>query len=289
MLKNNSNGFSLIELSMVLALTSAMVVIIFSGQGQARDRVNFKSTINQTVTDLQTIKANLENGSSTKTPLGTPSKQIFNFGVLIEFQGNAANNSSIIGSGISNQKNKYQVTPLYGICSSDGITASDCAGISCEAQSSNDIVTTDPTNIILPGTNVITDVMHLNSSTNTRSYAKTYAFGGYVSVVATDDYVVLYHNLCSNILDIAVWQYAASNAATGSPGTPLPDNTTLSKMSTYSMTTLNNQANDYNGSCNGLNSWCNDYRIPLKSTKNKYNGYVDIRGSTNIGISGTIL
>lgn len=266
MLKNNANGFSLIELSMVLALTSAMVVIIFSGQGQARDRVNFKSTINQTVTDLQAIKANLENGSSIKDTLATPNTKIFNFGVLIEFQGGTASN---INSGIVKQKNKYQVTPLYGICSNDGITASDCAGISCQTQSLNDIVTTNPTG---------TKEMILNSS-NTWSYAKQYAFGGYVSVVATDDYVVLYHNLCSNILDIAVWKNL---------NTTLPTLSDLSKMSSYSMTTLNNKANDYNGSCNSSHSWCNNDRILLKSTINKYNGYVDIRGSTNIGISGTI-
>ena len=252
MLKKNTSGFTLIEITLVLAITSAMVVIIFSGSQASRGRSQFNATIDDVITNLQTIKANVASSSDTDSLSAGTNLNTFKFGYLIEFRGNG-------GGGRDNTT--YQVTPLYGVCSADGISVADCATVSCQMQQANDQVSTSPVNFTsfaLPSTMDIT-------SSNTLSSSKKYLFLGYDSQNADDTYIIIYHNLCSNALSLVSYTVPA-----------LPPLADLEKMSNYPMTVNSSPNTSY------------DTNILLSSKANSYKGKIYIKGSENIGFVGSL-
>jgi type II secretory pathway pseudopilin PulG len=56
MLKNKSGGFSLIELTIVLAITTAVAAIVLAGQNGIRDQSEFTSTVNSVVSQLTAVR-----------------------------------------------------------------------------------------------------------------------------------------------------------------------------------------------------------------------------------------
>jgi prepilin-type N-terminal cleavage/methylation domain-containing protein len=84
MLKNKSGGFTLIEVTIVLAITASMVAIIFSGQGAVVGGAKFSNTINEVVSDLQAVRNSAATSDNTAGS-GTATTQII-FGKYIDAQ-----------------------------------------------------------------------------------------------------------------------------------------------------------------------------------------------------------
>jgi prepilin-type N-terminal cleavage/methylation domain-containing protein len=69
MLKDKSGGFTLIEVTIVLAITAGMVSIIFAGQQEVRTRTNFTNSVNNTVSDLDGVRNAVQTGNYSSTVL----------------------------------------------------------------------------------------------------------------------------------------------------------------------------------------------------------------------------
>lgn len=81
-----SGGFTLIEISIVLAIISGLLIVAFVGQGQLRSKARFTDTVDRTVSALADArnKANVTQNSR-EIGGGTDIDKVF-FGILAEFE-----------------------------------------------------------------------------------------------------------------------------------------------------------------------------------------------------------
>jgi len=128
MLKNKSGGFTLIEVTLVLAITAAMVAIIFSGQRAVRSQAEFNDTVNLVVSDLDAARNaaqtsnysnNTTNGAASDNANGTGNVI---WGVLVSTTRNstAITITDIIGSAPSGTD---QLASCATLASSEKLTA----------------------------------------------------------------------------------------------------------------------------------------------------------------------
>jgi prepilin-type N-terminal cleavage/methylation domain-containing protein len=128
-------GFTLIELILVMAITSLLAVIAFMGQGQVQSRARFDGAINQTVQDINYARnyalSNVnENGSGNKLvgPTGGPTE--FAGASFVFNPAQAGGNLTLYDAvfaldNADGSLNSYNFNP-YGSCGNPG-QAPDCA------------------------------------------------------------------------------------------------------------------------------------------------------------------
>lgn len=80
-----SPGFTIIEISIVLAIISALILIAFLGQGELRSNAQFNDAVDRTVAELSDKRnnANTTVNSGEEDP-GTDTTKVF-YGILAEF------------------------------------------------------------------------------------------------------------------------------------------------------------------------------------------------------------
>jgi prepilin-type N-terminal cleavage/methylation domain-containing protein len=87
MLKKRSGGFTLIEVTIVLAITAGMVAIIFAGQRGVRSQAEFSDTVNEVASQLEAVR-NAAVTSDNMVGSGTNLQQIV-YGKYIYAKNNA--------------------------------------------------------------------------------------------------------------------------------------------------------------------------------------------------------
>lgn len=83
-----SSGFTLIEITIVLAIVSGIAIIAFLGQGEFRSKARFTDAVDRTVSALTSAQNEANSAINTRDDAGTDDSQIF-FGMLASFDADA--------------------------------------------------------------------------------------------------------------------------------------------------------------------------------------------------------
>ena len=73
MLKNKSGGFTLLEITIVMAISASLATIILAGQNAVRAQAEFTGTVNSVASSLEAARNAVQTSDNTDTTLGTPS------------------------------------------------------------------------------------------------------------------------------------------------------------------------------------------------------------------------
>lgn len=120
----NQHGFTLIEITLVLAISAGLLTIVLAGQEQVRSRAEFTAAVNQVATDINEVKnesqttVQVQTPGAATNPTGTSIGTTF-FGKAMTFTQGAStitvqdmyNNAS----GILQLPNSYQFTIPWGV------------------------------------------------------------------------------------------------------------------------------------------------------------------------------
>ena len=137
MLKKKSGGFTLIEVTIVLAITAAMVAIIYSGQRSIRTEAEFSDTMNLIVADMEAVRNAAQtsndsdltyaqsNGTTNQTPTGaTDMNGTSNviWGKLIEGSYTSGSNTYLVVTDLVANVNGQQTADCGVIAGSENIS-----------------------------------------------------------------------------------------------------------------------------------------------------------------------
>lgn len=78
-------GFTLIEITIVLAILSGLAALAFVGQGELRSNARFNDSVERTVSALSSARNDANTTLNTRSSGGTDGSRVF-FGVLAEFK-----------------------------------------------------------------------------------------------------------------------------------------------------------------------------------------------------------
>jgi type II secretory pathway pseudopilin PulG len=106
MLKNKSGGFTLVEITIVMAITAAFAAVILAGQGAVRQQSEFRATVQTVATDIEAAR----NAAATSDSVGSGNngaETLFSKLIIANQGASSISLTDVMGSG-------WQLGPCSG-------------------------------------------------------------------------------------------------------------------------------------------------------------------------------